>query len=105
MLKRSLLLILIFVLAIPFIVRAQGETTMLEITSGDIEIVSGGQAYQSYLAAPTDGGPYPGIVLVHSFRGLEQGYRTLSDQFAARGFVVLAIGWQTFEQAPPDATV
>ncbi|MBI1258030.1 MAG: prolyl oligopeptidase family serine peptidase [Chloroflexi bacterium] len=73
--------------------------------SGDVDITSGGKAYQSYLAAPTSGGPYPGIVLIHSFNGLEEGYKTMVDQFAAQGFVVLAIGWQTFEKQPSDAVV
>ena len=27
------------------------------------------------------------------------------DQLAARGFVTLAVGWQTFEQAPSDDVV
>lgn len=76
-----------------------------EATSGEVEVMSDGQAYQSYLAAPTEGGPYPGIILIHSFRGLEAGYKTMVDQLAAEGFVVLAVGWQTFEQSPSDATV
>jgi carboxymethylenebutenolidase len=77
----------------------------MEIETMDVDITSGDRAYSSYLAAPAEGGPYPGIVLLHSFRGMEDGYYTLVDQFAAEGFVVLAVGWQTFEQGPPDATV
>lgn len=95
----SLLLLSSFLMPIPTFAQEP------EIESGDVEILSGGRAYASYLAAPRGGGPYPGIVLVHSFRGLEQGYRTMADQFAAQGFVVLAVGWQTFEQSPTDATV
>jgi len=83
---------------------ASAQETM-QVQSGDVDVTSGGQAYKSYLAAPSSGGPYPGIILVHSFRGLEQGYRDMVDQFAARGFVVLAVGWQTFEQQPSDDTV
>ena len=71
----------------------------------DVQVMSGGQAYESYLAAPETAGPYPGIVLIHSFNGLEEGYRTLTDQFAAEGYVVLTVGWQTFEREPSDATV
>ncbi len=71
----------------------------------DIEVMSGGQAYASYLAAPSEAGVYPGVVLIHSFNGLEEGYRTLTDRFAAEGFVVLTVGWQTFEREPSDATV
>jgi carboxymethylenebutenolidase len=74
-------------------------------TGSDVEVTSNGQTYTSYLAAPSEAGTYPGIVLVHSFRGLEEGYRTMTDQFAAQGFVVLAVGWQTFEQEPTDETV
>jgi carboxymethylenebutenolidase len=77
----------------------------VEVESSDVEVMSGEQAYQSYLAAPTSGGPYPGIVLIHSFRGLEAGYRTMVDQLAGEGFVVLAVGWQTFEQSPVDDVV
>lgn len=75
------------------------------VRGGDVAVTSAGQAYASYLAAPEDGGPYPGIVLIHSFNGLEEGYRSMTDAFAAEGFVVLAVGWQTFERSPPDATV
>jgi len=45
------------------------------------------------------------VILLHSFRGLEQGYRDLVDQMAQAGYVTLALGWQTFEQEPSDATV
>lgn len=84
-----------------------GMSTGMTSTGMDVEVTSGGQAYQSYLAAPTesDAGPYPGIVLIHSFNGLEHGYRTMTDRLAAEGFVVLAVGWQTFERSPSDATV
>ena len=77
----------------------------MTVNSEDVEVMSGGQAYQSYLAAPSEGGPYPGIVLIHSFNGLEEGYRVMTDRFAGEGFVVLAVGWQTFEQSPSDATM
>jgi carboxymethylenebutenolidase len=85
---------------IPITVTAQDDG--LTIEGSDVEVISGDQAYASYLAAPTEGGPYPAIVLIHSFNGLEEGYRTMTDQFAAEGFVVLAIGWQTFERSPTD---
>jgi carboxymethylenebutenolidase len=91
-------LLLVVAVMLPTVAFAQA----IEVESSDVEVMSGGQAYQSYLAAPAAGGPFPGIVLIHSFRGLEEGYRTMVDQFAAEGFVVLAIGWQTFEQSPSD---
>jgi carboxymethylenebutenolidase len=97
----GLFLLLVSLASIATLSFAQTE----EVIGSDVEVVSGEQAYQSYLAAPTSGGPYPAIILIHSFRGLEEGYRTMTDQLAAEGFVVLAVGWQTFEQSPPDDTV
>lgn len=99
-----ILLVLVCLAVLPLAATAQEEAVM-DVTSSDVDVMSGGQAYASYLAFPAEGGPYPGIVLVHSFRGLEDGYRTMVDNFAAEGFVVLAVGWQTFEQSPADDVV
>lgn len=74
------------------------ERTEVTITSGDLD-------YPSFIAAPTEGGPYPAIVLMHSIRGLEEGYLTMTDQVAAQGFVVLALGWQEYEERPADDVV
>ena len=100
----SVLLAVLFLFLVPALVAAQ-EPQNLTVESADVEIASAGQAYESYLAAPAEAGSYPGIVLIHSFNGLEEGYRTMTDQLAAQGFVVLAVGWQTFEKSPADATV
>lgn len=98
-------LLALFGLAVLPLVAVAQDNMMLEVTSSDVDVMSDGLAYDSYLAFPPDGGPYPGIVLVHSFRGLEPGYRTMVDNLAAQGFVVLAVGWQTFEQSPADSVV
>ena len=74
-------------------------------TGQAITLMSGGKAYASYLSAAPGPGRKPGIVLIHSFNGLEQGYKDLVDKFAADGFVVFAAGWQTFERSPSDAVV
>lgn len=99
--KKAFLLFLL-ILAFPATLLAQDDMMMMEIESGDVDVMSGDQAFASYLAYPSGEGTYPGIVLIHSFNGLEQGYRDMVDQFASEGFVVLAIGWQTFEQSPSD---
>ena len=87
---------LLAVLSVPVFAQNTGQS---------ISLVSGGKAYGSYLSAGPGPGRRPGIVLVHSFNGLEQGYKDLVDKFAADGFVVLAVGWQTFEKSPSDAVV
>ena len=101
--KKIRLALLIALLALALTALAHDEA--LAVTSEDIEVTSEGQAYQSYIAYPTDDGVYPAVVLIHSFNGLQQGYRDMTDAFAAEGFVVLAIGWQTFERSPSDALV
>ncbi|MCY3833522.1 MAG: dienelactone hydrolase family protein [Chloroflexi bacterium] len=95
-------LLILLVLAAPLTALAQDSP---EVVSEDIAVTSGGQAYQSYLAYPADEGVHPAVVLIHSFRGLQEGYREMTDAFAAEGFVVLAVGWQSFEQSPSDALV
>jgi carboxymethylenebutenolidase len=102
-LKFAGMVLLLFVFGlVPLAASAQ---EMLAVESGDVDVTSAGQAYASYLSAPTEGGPYPSIILIHSFNGLEDGYRTMVDQLAAEGFVVLAVGWQTFERQPADDVV
>jgi len=75
------------------------------VQNESLEIMSGGQSYPAYLAAPGGGGPWPGIVLIHSFNGLEPGYKVLTDELASEGFVVIAPEWQTFNRTPRDSVV
>ncbi|MDT8358199.1 MAG: dienelactone hydrolase family protein [Methanomicrobiaceae archaeon] len=72
------------------------------VQNGTVDIESAGQIYPAYIASPVDGGPFPAVVLIHSFNGLEPGYREMGDHFAAEGYVVIAPEWQTHEQAPGD---
>ena len=89
-----------------WVVLAFGAWAQNSRNSGQmIRVTSGGKGYVSYLSAPATPGKKPGIVLVHSFNGLEQGYKDLADKFASEGFVVLAVGWQTFDRRPTDSVV
>jgi carboxymethylenebutenolidase len=75
------------------------------VNGNRVNVTSAGQSYPAYVAAPTSGGPYPGIVLLHSFNGLEQGYVDMIDRLAGEGYVVIAPEWQTFNRTPEDAVV
>ncbi len=75
------------------------------IQGATVEIVSGNQTYPAYLAAPTEEGKKPAVVLIHSFNGLEPGYRNLTDDFAREGYVVISPEWQTFNKTPADEVV
>jgi len=67
-----------------------------------VNIQSGGQNYPAYITTPEDGGPFPAVVLLHSFNGLEPGYQVMVDRMATEGFVVIAPEWQTYAQSPQD---
>ncbi|HEX3001540.1 MAG TPA: dienelactone hydrolase family protein, partial [Methanoregula sp.] len=70
-----------------------------------ITLTAGGKTYPAYFAAPQTFGKHPGIVLIHSFNGLEQGYKDMCDRIAGDGFVVIAPAWQTFNSRPGDTEV
>ncbi|WP_410507200.1 dienelactone hydrolase family protein [Methanosarcina hadiensis] len=76
----------------------QIQTQTVNITSEDKE-------YPAYVAAPTEGENYSAVVLIHSFNGLEPGYRDMADRMAEDGFVVIAPEWQTYSRSPPDSEV
>ena len=104
MLNRNYLVVLgvlLFAFVISFSTAQTNEAVVVETVMVD----SGGQSYPAYLVSPDAEGTYPGIVLLHSFRGLQDGYKTFTREFAEAGYVVLAVEWQTFGQQPDDAVV
>ncbi len=62
---------------------AQMNSPMQQVKNESLNISSGGMSFPAYLAAPTATGKWPGVVLIHSFYGLEPGYLTLVDKFAS----------------------
>ncbi len=46
---------------------------------------------QGYLATPVGEGPFPAVVLIHEWWGLNDNIRGLADDFAAAGYVALAV--------------
>jgi carboxymethylenebutenolidase len=68
-------------------------------------IMAAGKTYPAYVAAPGTGGKHAGIVLMHSFNGLEPGYKEMCDRIAGNGFVVIAPEWQTYGQRAGDPEV
>ena len=84
---------------------AQMDNPVAQVKNESLNISSGNMTYPAYLAAPTAAGKWPGVVMIHSFNGLEPGYLTMADNFAREGFVVIAPKWQTFNRSPNDETV
>lgn len=50
----------------------------------------GGVTLEGYLATPAGSGPFPGVVMVHEWWGLNNDIARLADALAAEGYVVLA---------------
>lgn len=85
----------------------QGSTTTgtTPVPGSMTSIMADGKSYPAYIATPETPGKYPGIVLMHSFNGLEPGYKEMCDRIASDGFVVIAPEWQTFGQRAGDPEV
>jgi carboxymethylenebutenolidase len=95
-------------------VNAQQQTSPAPVTTpaqpGPVpgsmtSLVADGKTYPAFLAAPLTPGKHPAVVLMHSFNGLEPGYREMCNRMAGDGFVVIAPEWQTFGQRAGDPEV
>jgi carboxymethylenebutenolidase len=85
--------------------KTDSSTFNSSIRSENVEIISQSLAYPAYFAQPTGTGKMPAIVLIHSFNGLEPGYKNISDNLAKEGYIVLSPEWQTFNKTPADEVV
>jgi len=84
----------------------QNQTSLPPPGTGSMtSITADGKIYPAYLAVPSTPGKHPGIVLLHSFNGLEQGYKDMIDLMARDGFTVIAPEWQTYGQRAGDPEV
>ncbi len=103
----KLLIICLLVIALVGISGCTGNErkTTEQAEGAAVEIVSGNLTYPAYLAAPSMEGKKPAVVLIHSFNGLEPGYRNLTVKLAREGYVVLSPEWQTFERTPRDEII
>lgn len=77
----------------------------MEIQTATVDVTSENRSYPTYIAAPIGENKYPTLILLHSFKGFEPGYRTLVDRMASEGYVVVVPQWQTYSQTPTDQEV
>jgi len=61
------------------------------VTSEDVTFRSGGDSVGGYLARPLGKGPFPTILLIHEWWGLEAWVKQNADRFARKGYVALAV--------------
>lgn len=66
---------------------------------------SGNDVIGAYVSMPNGQGPYPAIIVIHEWWGLNEWIRDSADRLAAQGYVVLAVDLYRGETAdnPEDA--
>jgi carboxymethylenebutenolidase len=78
-------------------VAGKGEATNSDMLKekGGADVESAPVSYMpgvtGYLATPKSGGPYPGVVMVHEWWGLNDQIKDTARQLAGRGYDVLAV--------------
>lgn len=65
-----------------------GEGDALE--GSDLNYLDGDELTTGYLAVPEGDGPFPALVIIHEWNGLQDRVRHLADDFADEGYVTLA---------------
>ena len=63
---------------------------MITTTSDNLEFSANGGTATGYVAAPASGGPYPGVVVIQEWWGLNDNIRDIANRVAAEGYVALA---------------
>jgi carboxymethylenebutenolidase len=58
---------------------------------GEVAIPSGSEQVVAYLAKPKGQGPFPALVVIHEWWGLNDQIRDMADQLARQGYLSLAV--------------
>jgi carboxymethylenebutenolidase len=79
------------------------EQTRTGLDEAEVSFSGGkGEAVDGYLAKPAQGGPHPGLIVIHEAFGLNEHIRDVARRFAAIGYVSLAPDLYTREQLPAE---
>lgn len=81
------------------------DVRMTEHQGTQISLDIDGRATRGYLALPDGEGPWPGVVVIQEWWGLNDNIRDIADRYAGDGFVALAPDLYFGEEAdePDDA--
>ena len=64
--------------------------THQQIRTSDITIDTNGQSVPAYQCLPVGDGPYPGVVVIQEWWGLEPHIKDIAERFARQGYAVVA---------------
>ena len=97
LLKRVLLIILVLVLAFVVLLAgsiavdyALGANRLDSVTNITIPGANGGPDVRAYLAKPAGDGPFPTVIMIHEFWGLNDAITGKADLLAEEGYLVIA---------------
>lgn len=69
-----------------------GEAEARNATRSEaVRYPSGDETVEGYLVAPTGAGPFPAVVVIHEWWGLNSQIKAQAEQLAAEGYVALAV--------------
>lgn len=96
--KRVLLgMLILFAVFIVFLVAsvlvdyAVGGDRLANITNITIPGANGGPDIRAYVAKPEGHGPFPTVIMIHEFYGLNESIVSKADLLAQEGYVVVAL--------------
>ncbi|MCF7812480.1 dienelactone hydrolase family protein [Candidatus Gracilibacteria bacterium] len=67
------------------------ENDQRTITTSEVDYFPENENVTGYLAAPEGEGPFPALILIHEWWGLNENIRDFADRFARQGYVALAV--------------
>jgi carboxymethylenebutenolidase len=62
-----------------------------DVVTETVSFTSGGEIVSAYVARPGGRGPFPGLILIHEWWGLDEWVKQNAREFAGRGYVALAV--------------
>jgi len=66
-------------------------TSALAVTSKEVSYKSGGETVKAILSTPEGSGPFPGIIVIHEWFGLNDWVKEQASKLTGEGYVTLAI--------------
>jgi carboxymethylenebutenolidase len=83
-------IIIIFLVASVAIDAALGGDRLQAVTNTNIPGSGDQPAVRAYVARPSGSGPYPAVILIHEFFGLNENITSLADGLAEAGYLAVA---------------
>ncbi len=68
----------------------EGDILIADLRTETVEFPANGDSGRAYLALPEGDGPFPGVIVVQEWWGVDEHIKDVARRFAAEGFVALA---------------